>query len=75
MSSETTTAISLLDRLSAGEITSESIVRDLLERSDGARRVPPIREPVDIPLDGRPKPKTADSIDRPWQREMIFQHE
>ena len=39
MSNETTTAISLLDRLSAGEITSESIVRDLLERSDRARRL------------------------------------
>ena len=39
MSSEATTAESLLGRLSTGEITSESIVRDLLERADRAQRL------------------------------------
>ena len=38
MSSDTTTAISILDRLNSGEITSESLVRDLLARSERARR-------------------------------------
>src|SRR3984885_10800315 len=37
MSSDTTTAVSILNRLKTGEITSESLVRDLLARSDRAR--------------------------------------
>jgi aspartyl-tRNA(Asn)/glutamyl-tRNA(Gln) amidotransferase subunit A len=39
MSSDTTTAVSLLARLNAGEITSEEIVRPLLERSDRLSRL------------------------------------
>ena len=39
MSNDTTTALSILDRLNTGEITSESLVRDLLARSDRARRL------------------------------------
>ena len=39
MSNETTTAVSLLARLNAGEITSEEIVRSLLERAQRAKRL------------------------------------
>jgi len=39
MSIDTTTAVALLARLHAGEITSEEIVRSLLERSERANRL------------------------------------
>jgi len=39
MSNDTTTAVELLARLSAGEITSEEVVRSLLERSQRAERL------------------------------------
>ena len=39
MSNDTTTAVSLLAKLNAGEITSEEIVRPLLERSDRLNRL------------------------------------
>jgi aspartyl-tRNA(Asn)/glutamyl-tRNA(Gln) amidotransferase subunit A len=39
MSDDTTTAVALLARLKAGELTSEEIVRSLLERSERASRL------------------------------------
>ena len=39
MSSDTTSSVSLLAKLSAGELTSEEIVRQLLERSDRLKRL------------------------------------
>ena len=39
MSSETATAVSLLAKLSAGEISSVEIVRQLLDRSDRLKRL------------------------------------
>ena len=39
MSSDTSTAVSLLGRLNAGEVTSEELVRQLLERSDRLDRL------------------------------------
>ena len=39
MSSDTTTAVSLLAKLNAGEISSVEIVRQLLDRSDRLKRL------------------------------------
>ena len=39
MSSDMSTAVSLLGRLNAGEVTSEELVRQLLERSDRLDRL------------------------------------
>jgi aspartyl-tRNA(Asn)/glutamyl-tRNA(Gln) amidotransferase subunit A len=39
MSSETNTAVALVEQLSAGEISSEEVVRSLLDRSERAKRL------------------------------------